>query len=71
MMPCAQLFYWGGNDSQVARQLRRLSKQLSLQDADFIEIPGLDHAGCNTPIALESDVVQRVAEWLRRVGPSW
>jgi hypothetical protein len=71
-MPCAQLFYWGSEDRQMAKQLRRLSGQLSLQAADFIEIAGLDHAECNTPLALESAVVPPVAEWLRqRVGPSW
>lgn len=71
-MRCAQLFYWGSADRQMARQLRDLSAHLNLRDADFVEIAGLNHAQCNTPTALEHDVVPPVAGWLRRrIGPSW
>jgi hypothetical protein len=59
-MRCARLFYWGGEDRQVAKRFRRLGGQLAFQDVDFIECPGFDHAGCNTPSALEKSVLQRL-----------
>ena len=56
----------------MARKLRRASGQLTLQDADFIEFPGLDHGECSTPESLQDPVVPTVADWIsRRVGPAW
>jgi pimeloyl-ACP methyl ester carboxylesterase len=71
-MSCSRLFYWGSEDRQMAKRLRRTSEQLTLQDVDFIEFPGLDHGGCSTPESLESPVVPTVADWIsRRLGPAW
>ncbi len=67
-MSCARLFYWGGEDRQMAKHLRRTSNQLALQDADFIEFPDLDHGDCNTPESLEHPVVPAVADWLRETA---
>lgn len=70
-MSCARLFYWGGADRQMAEPLRRAQERLRFQGADFIELRGLDHRACNTPMALEGEVVPTVAEWLARLGRAW
>jgi dienelactone hydrolase len=71
-MSCSRLFYWGSEDRQMARRLRRTSGQLTFQDVDFIEFPGLDHGGCSTPESMENPVVPTVADWIsRRLGPAW
>ena len=70
-MSCARLFYWGSEDRQMAKRLRRLSEHLMLGDVDFLEFPGFDHAACNTPEALQSPVVPAIAEWVsQRLGPA-
>jgi hypothetical protein len=63
-MSCARLLYWGSEDRQMARRLRRTRDQLEMQEVDFIEFPGLDHSGCNTAEALEHAVVPTVASWM-------
>jgi pimeloyl-ACP methyl ester carboxylesterase len=71
-MSCARLLYWGGQDRQMAQRLRRTREQLTLQDVDFIEFPGLDHGACGSPEAAESVVVPEVATWLEgRLGADW
>lgn len=70
-MPCALLFYWGSEDRMMAKPLRRMRGQLDPQGvADFVEVPGLDHAGCNAPTAWESEVVPAAARWLATLGRS-
>jgi pimeloyl-ACP methyl ester carboxylesterase len=63
-MPCPRLFYWGSEDRQMAKKLRRTSELLTFQDVDFIEFPGLDHGECSTPESLEDPVVPTVADWI-------
>lgn len=71
-MSCVRLFYWGSEDHHMANGLRRVRDQLTLQDVDFIEFPGLDHGACNAPEALEHAVVPTVSNWISRsLGPSW
>jgi hypothetical protein len=71
-MTCARLLYWGAEDRQVAKRFRRLGRQLMLQDVDFIEFPGFDHQGCNTPGALERSVVPAAGGRVsQRLGHSW
>jgi alpha-beta hydrolase superfamily lysophospholipase len=71
-MSCPRLLYWGGDDRQMAKALRRARTELLLQDVDFVELAGLDHAACNTREALGQHVVPMVDEWLsRRVGRDW
>ena len=73
-MSAARLFYWGSEDRQMAKGLRRSRDRPTLlgQDVDHIEFSGLDHAGCNEPEALGHRVVPAVADWVaRRLGPSW
>jgi pimeloyl-ACP methyl ester carboxylesterase len=59
-MSCAQLFYWGADDRRMAPPLRALDAPR----AALVELPGLDHAACNEPDALEHVVVPTVAERL-------
>jgi pimeloyl-ACP methyl ester carboxylesterase len=68
--PC--LLYWGGDDRQMAPKLRRAQTGLMLQDVDFVEFSGLDHAACNTSEALAEHVAPTIDAWLsRRVGRDW
>jgi dienelactone hydrolase len=68
--PC--LLYWGGDDRQMTRKLRRAQTGLKVGDVDFVEFGGLDHAACNTPQALAEHVAPTIDAWLsRRVGRGW
>jgi hypothetical protein len=68
---CTRLLYWGSEDRQMAKRLRRLSEQLMLGDVDFLEFPGFDHGACNTPEALQSPVVPAIAaRAAHRLGPA-
>jgi pimeloyl-ACP methyl ester carboxylesterase len=71
-MSCPCLLYWGSDDRQMAGKLRRAQTRLHLQNVDFAEFAGLDHAACNTCDALSERVVPAVDKWLaRRVGRDW
>jgi hypothetical protein len=71
-MSSARLFYWGSEDRQMAKRLRRLSEHLMLQDVDFLEFPGFDHRACNAPEALQSLVVPAFAQWVSpRLRAPW
>jgi hypothetical protein len=71
-MSCARLLYWGSEDRQMAKRLRRARDQLLLQEVDFVEFAGLDHAACNSREALERTVVPTVVDWVSsRLGPTW
>lgn len=63
-MSCPCLFYWGSDDRQMARKLRRAQAQLTPGDVEFVEFAGFDHAACNTREALREHVVPTVAGWL-------
>jgi pimeloyl-ACP methyl ester carboxylesterase len=68
--PC--LMYWGGDDRQMARKLRRSQAQLMLEQVDFVELPGLDHGACHSSDALRRHIVPTLKQWItRRLGPSW
>lgn len=69
---CARLFYWGADDRQMAKKLRGLRGQLAFQNTEFIEFPGLDHGGCNTPETLTNPVIPSVENWLSQtLGSTW
>lgn len=71
-MSCPSLFYWGSTDRQMAKKLRRAQTQLGLQNVDFVEFAGLDHAACNSFEALTDEVVPMVEGWISdRVGANW
>lgn len=69
MCPC--LLYWGSNDRQFAKKLRRSQRKIcSSSDVDFVEFPGLDHGACATRESLEELVVPTIEPWLAaRVVP--
>ena len=72
VMHCPSLFYWGGDDRQMAAKLRRSSELSFTRSVDFVEIPGLDHGACNTFEGLRDPVVPTVREWIDdRVGAAW
>lgn len=71
-MSCPCLVYWGSDDRQIAKKLRRAQARLLLHDVDFVEFTALDHAACNTRKALLEHVVPAVDEWVSsRVGRDW
>jgi hypothetical protein len=56
----------------MAKKLQRAQTRVLMQDVDFVEFAGLDHAACNTAEALVKHVVPTVDKWLpRRVGHGW
>jgi pimeloyl-ACP methyl ester carboxylesterase len=57
------LVYWGSDDRQTARKLRRAQAQLSLPNVEFVEFAGLDHAGCGGRQPLRELVVPTVDQW--------
>lgn len=65
-MSCARLLYWGSKDRQMAGRLQRAQREMELQEVEFVEFAGLDHAGCNAREALEGQVVPTIANWLSR-----
>ncbi len=70
-MPSPRLLYWGREDRQMAKRLRRAREQLTLQDIDFIEFPGLDHPACNDGEALQRQIIPAVSDWAsQRIGPT-
>jgi pimeloyl-ACP methyl ester carboxylesterase len=70
-MSCPRLLYWGSEDRQMAKRLRRTREHLLLQDVDFIEFAGLDHGAFKGDVQ-ENTVVPTVADWIsQRVGASW
>jgi pimeloyl-ACP methyl ester carboxylesterase len=71
-MSGARLFYWGSEDRQMAKWLRGTRDRDAQQNADFLELPGLDHGACNPPESRENPAVPAVADWIsRRLGPAW
>jgi pimeloyl-ACP methyl ester carboxylesterase len=58
-----RLLYWGSEDRQMARTLRKLREELALRDVDFVEFAGYSHAGCNTEPALTQGVVPTLRRW--------
>ena len=71
-MAAKQMFHWGSEDRQMVKHLRRMSQLLELQNADFIELAGLDHAATNEPRAIVSKVLPAVDTWLtNRLGDTW
>lgn len=60
---CPRLLYWGSEDRQMAKPLRRLREELSLQDVDFVELAGYDHGGCHAEQALTKEVVPAIRRW--------
>lgn len=79
-MTCPGVLYWGGEDRQQAKELRRARERLEeinllTQDPvggiDFVEFADLDH-GAFTDETLTDVVIPTVTEWFaRRVGRAW
>jgi pimeloyl-ACP methyl ester carboxylesterase len=65
------LFYWGSDDRQMARGLRRARELLWPPGIEFLEFAGLDH-GSFDESALGHLVIPAVREWIERAaGPRW
>lgn len=58
-----RLLYWGSEDRQMAKPLRRLREELILHDTDFVELAGYDHGGCSSERALTNDVAPTIRRW--------
>jgi pimeloyl-ACP methyl ester carboxylesterase len=70
-MTCPRLLYWGSEDRQMAKKLRRARKRLTLQDVDFVEFAGLDH-GAFIDEVLADVVFPAVTSWVdQRLGATW
>jgi pimeloyl-ACP methyl ester carboxylesterase len=63
-MSCPCLLYWGSDDRQMAKKLRRRQIQLLPSDVHFVEFAGLDHGACATRESLEEPVVPTIEHWL-------
>jgi pimeloyl-ACP methyl ester carboxylesterase len=70
-MSCPRLLYWGSEDRQMAKRLRRSRERLDAQGTDFLEFPGLDH-GAFTDQVVGEVVIPAAVDWVeRRVGSVW
>jgi pimeloyl-ACP methyl ester carboxylesterase len=70
-MPCPRLLYWGSEDRQMGKRLRRSRERLDAQGTDFLELPGLDHGAFTQEVASEV-VIPAVVDWVaQRVGLAW
>jgi pimeloyl-ACP methyl ester carboxylesterase len=66
------LFYWGAEDRQMAKRLRRMRGQLWRDGIDFAEFECLDHAACGGDEAAREVVIPAVRSWVaRRLGGPW
>lgn len=63
VMSCPRLVFWGSEDHQMAPRLRRLRQDLTLQEVDFEEFPGYDHASCCSQEALAGSVLPSIQAW--------
>ena len=75
---CPSLFYWGREDRNQARGLRRAQELLGGhdlfggQDIEFAEYAGLGHEAGGEPQFLTDTVTPMVVDWAaRRVGSTW
>jgi pimeloyl-ACP methyl ester carboxylesterase len=70
-MSCPRLLYWGAEDRQMAKKLRRTREEFAEQGVDFLEFPGLDHGAFSEGV-LADVVIPAVERWIgRRLGADW
>jgi pimeloyl-ACP methyl ester carboxylesterase len=62
---CSALFYWGSEDRQMARHLRRTREQFESKYINFMEFEGLDHGAFNEDVTANI-VIPAVRTWLRK-----
>jgi pimeloyl-ACP methyl ester carboxylesterase len=70
-MTCPALIYWGSEDRQTAKGLRRAREQFEEHGIDFVEFAGLDHGAFGDDV-MTNRVIPAVVTWVgENLGKSW